>query len=427
MRRTYENGRWSRAVPVAERTRGVFSVTISYDGKIFVFCQDITGDVKLCPVSDGEAGSRVILKASENGVYDIFLNALILENEIFLVYNVPEKDKSYNMMRQRIETGGTWSKAEIIDKFTPAAGPVYQMQSISENHVALFYQTKPQADFICGCREITPERQSGFTPYYTGNVPVFDQSVLTTDAGVYVAYVTKSLFSSQLIFKKKDGAAFTRATLIWECARISNVCLFALGGKIRLIFSANEIFYMCVSANGGETFGQAQRYTNKICASPEKAFYISDEAQFEADIFVRDIYVDSYQPWDVQIIPDLYEPFYMPGGAASTAAGSSPFAAAAPDSQISANGDFSFAQNGKNSAISGEKGSLAAANAKRGGANGKESGAGFFNPSSEEILHAQIKGYKKALEEKDSQIEYLTELLMESGYWNQAEQGDNTQ
>jgi translation elongation factor EF-Ts len=46
---------------------------------------------------------------------------------------------------------------------------------------------------------------------------------------------------------------------------------------------------------------------------------------------------------------------------------------------------------------------------------------GFFNPSSEEILHAQIKGYKKALDEKDRQIEYLTELLRESGYWKQEE------
>lgn len=358
--RTYEGNKWSGAKTVSANTREIFSVNISHNGKIHIFCQDVVGNVVLCQMQDGKFGNRIILKASDSEAYDIFFNALIMEKEMLLLYNMPSlDDKNFYLMSQRLNENGQWSQANRIDKFSPGSDTIYQIQHISKDHVLLFYQMKIMEN-ISGYREITPDRQGNFNSYYSGAATIYDQSVLTTNTTVHVAYAVKGLFSSQLIYRKKDDINFTRQIIIWESQRIDTVCLYIVKNNLYLAFKSNDILYTCISENNGATFSRPLKYANKFCLSPEKAFYISGSPQSESEYFLRDIYVDSLHPWDVQMLPDLYENFY-------------PYQVTAP----------------VNIQAPPEQGSAELV----------------------EILRMQLADCKKTLAEKDKQIEYLNTML----------------
>jgi hypothetical protein len=118
------------------------------------------------------------------------------------------------------------------------------------------------------------------------------------------------MFSSQLIYRKKAGKDFGRPIVIHEAQRIENCLVFIVQKTLRVSFQSSGILYMCVSEDNGETFGRPVRYKAKFCQSPEKAVYISQTSQSESQAFMREVYVDHACPWDVQMIPELYEDFY---------------------------------------------------------------------------------------------------------------------
>jgi hypothetical protein len=118
------------------------------------------------------------------------------------------------------------------------------------------------------------------------------------------------MFSSQLIYRKKDVSEFSNPIVLYEAQRIEKCLLCYVKNCLHVFFHAAGQLFVCVSENQGASFSRPARYKKKFCQNPEKAYYLSVVPQSEAEFFVRQVFVDHQSPWDVQILPDLYDEFY---------------------------------------------------------------------------------------------------------------------
>jgi hypothetical protein len=332
--RAYEGNKWQKPLAAAEDAQNHFTVALDAAGAVYLLAQGANGDILLCTDQGGPWHSRVILQNRSPKIHQMHMQPILTPEGLCLLYNVPgpepdapdrlpgrgvlnpgvrvwndppRGEKSEYLLLQTL-AGGQWSAPTRLDKCAPTAGFIFDLQMTGPNHGLLFYQTRtPETNL--GYREITPHRQGHFQIFHTaGSVPA-DHSFLTVSDGVHALYVIRSVFSCQLLYRKKDSDQFSSPLLLWEAQRIESCLLFFVRDTLHAVFCSNGALYECLSDNRGETFGRPARYRNKCCYSPVKARYVSALPQTENQFFCRHLYVDGEAPWDIQLLPDLYEDF----------------------------------------------------------------------------------------------------------------------
>ncbi len=310
--RTYENNKWGRGIRVLSNTRPNFTVTIGKESMIYLFCQENIGDIVLCTGKDDEWKSKVILKNQSNKIYPIQLYPIITDDGICLTYNVPVPDdnKSNYIVFQKLDANGQWSQASRIDKFVSMQDDLYKVQSISNEHMILFYQTRTPENNL-GYREINPYMQGDYNIFHSTAYNIIDSSFLTTNNTIHVLYIVKSMFSTQLLYRKKESKQFSNPITIWEGQKINNCLIFFANDKLYATYTHNGQLFYCISENKGISFSRPARYKNKFCLNPVKSTYISETPQSENTFYCRQLYVDNLNLCDIQLLPDLYEDFYL--------------------------------------------------------------------------------------------------------------------
>jgi hypothetical protein len=308
VRRVFVRGRWQPEEVIAQNARENFTVHLD-NGVIYLFCQDAQGNMVLITIntSDNSFNAHVALENKADHVQAITLYPIIMEQGLVIIYNTAAEDHGNYLMIQKTDGDGQWSPATRIDKYWSSS---YDVQRISNDHLVVFYQTRGRENSL-GYRELTAEEQGRFNIFYSTGYFVSDTAYLTTEHGIHTLFVVKSMFSSQLIYRSKISGEFNDPVVIYEAQRIERCLLFFIRGKLYVTFLAAGQLFMCESTDMGGTFTRPARYRNKFCQNPEKAYFICDGEQTESECYIRQVYVDHSTPWDVQIVPELYEDFYM--------------------------------------------------------------------------------------------------------------------
>ena len=308
----YEGGKWSETNTLIKSGRSNYTVTLDDAGKMYVLCQNNYGDVLLYLNQDGMYTNwteKTILKNKGQRVHPITLYPIISERGMGLIYNVPIIDeKSSHLIRQTFNARGQWSPAGKVDKLISLPGSTFQVQAVASKHVIVFYQTKGY-EYNLGYREMTLDSQSRFNVFHSTSNTIADVSFLTTDDSIHVLYVVRSMYSSQLIYRKKEEGEFSNPVVLCESESLENCLLFFADESLHATYISDGQLYHCLSENSGDSFSRSVRYYSKVCENPVKAAYIG---KCHEDYFIRELYVDSSEPWNVQVIPDICKNFYPP-------------------------------------------------------------------------------------------------------------------
>lgn len=309
--KTYENNRWSPVKELIANTLKKFTVTLSHNGTLYVFCQSIDGDIILC-TSDktlNNWSNKVILKNKSNKKHTVLFYPIIKSSGLCIIYNLPLDDEGPKLVLQNLDESGKWTTPYPIDNFSPFKGNMFEVQNISNEHLIIFYQSKRTENNI-GYREVTSDKCSNFKPIHLTSYQIMDTSFVTTNDTIHALYIVKSMFSYQILYRKKLIDGFSNPIVIWEGQKIENCLLSIINNTIVASFKYRGQIFMSFSKNQGETFTRPDIYRNKLCINPKKCIYISEPPMNEKDFYVREIYVDSNNPWDIQILPEMYENFY---------------------------------------------------------------------------------------------------------------------
>ncbi len=308
--KTYENSKWLGEKALLEQGKEHFTVTVDDKGVIYILCQDMVGDVVLLTTDEGEWTSKVILKNQSPKVHSILLKPIITDNGLCLIYNVPVAEEKANYIVYQIFDGnGKWSPAQRIDRFNSMAQGLFQVQHVSREHILLFYQTRTSENCL-GYREITPTELGNYNTIFSTMHQIQDSSFLTTDSSIHAVCIIKSMFSHQLLYRKKEGEEFSNPIVISESQKLENCMLFYVKNVLYIMFISNGQLFETKSNDNGKTFYRPIRYKNKFCLNPMKSFYVTSIGQSEDTFYCRELYVDRIHPWDIQVLPDKYDDFY---------------------------------------------------------------------------------------------------------------------
>lgn len=297
---------WQDGYLMPERTllTGVklpFSVFYQ-DDLLHIFCQDTQGNIMLLVHRDGTWNKRTVMQGDES----ILLTPIISEDNLCILYNgFTEKDPC--LLKRAINRSGEWQQEEAIDHYKPFPFAPYEAQETGPGHLILFYQRQANECQV-GYREITSKRIGPFHRFLNIQGSLADASYLTTMDTLHILMVVKTVFSCQLLYRKKTEDVFTPPILLWEAPRIEHCLLTAVGNELHATCMIGGKLHKAISEDCGDSFGPMSLYKRKFCAEPVKAGYLSGGA--EKGWFARHVYVDGAAPWDVQMVPDLCPDFY---------------------------------------------------------------------------------------------------------------------
>ncbi|MCL2704427.1 MAG: hypothetical protein FWE91_12625 [Defluviitaleaceae bacterium] len=279
--RVHANNRWGAALSVAVDARPGFTVSMRPDGRFYVLYRDTEGAARL--MAGGRDGYTPVA----------------LENDFEGEASVIVSDKGRLFLTEE-SIGG-------LERMPECA---FRVQIVKDDHAMVFYNTpKTDANFGFGYKELNFIRQADFRPIHMG-AGVTRFSALTTDTNVHFLYVARNMLGSRLLYRRKHKAGLSAAVTVCEGSRFDGCWLFIMKNRIHAAYMISGSLYISVSDDDGQVFRRPAKYRNKLCESPVKAAYLTHTPPDEDGLVVREVYVDSLNPWDVQIIPELYPEFF---------------------------------------------------------------------------------------------------------------------
>lgn len=319
--RTLEHSHLSPETCLMRNSGRHFNVTLTTDG-VHIFCQDESGGLWLLTEREGKWNRRALNpNAAENNpeaedqsngtpMRDCLITPMISGKRLSIVYNSVSADgNSHYLVMQQMNEYGTWNPASRIDKYQPLGHLLYETQATSAEHMLLFYQTRTNENQL-GYREVTPVRYGPYQRFHNASGVVSDTAYLTTGNAVHVLYIVRTLFSCQLLYRRRLDNEFSVPILLWEAPRIDQCLLSFVYDNLYATCMIGGQLHRAISENRGESFSRMTLYKSKFCYDPVKAVYLSTSPMSENDLYIRQVYVDRYAPWDTQMIPDLYGAFY---------------------------------------------------------------------------------------------------------------------
>jgi|GEM_PF-2535503 len=309
--RTYENDKWSVIKELLTDTLDKFTVTVAQNGTIYIFCQNLDGDIVLCTCDEnlGEWSSKIILKNHAEKNHTILFHPIMRPNGLCILYNAPSPDGNFQLVSQNLDDSGSWTSPAPIDDIAKSKGTIFEVQHVTSEHLLVFYQSSRSENNI-GYREVTSNKWSDFKPIHLTSYQILDTSFMTTNGSIHALYVVKSMFAHQILYRQKTAEGFSAPLVIWEGQKMENCLLFIANNVIYATFRYRSQMFISHSKNNGKSFSRPETYKNKLSSGQKKAIYISELPMSENEFFARELYVDDSKPWDIQILPKIYEQFY---------------------------------------------------------------------------------------------------------------------
>jgi len=302
--RGYENGIWGKPRTVLSGARDAFTVNMADDGRLYVFAQDIKGNMHLC-TSNAAApdgwNDQTILRSQMSASQSAYFHALISEAGLHLIYNVPTGEgRGQQLVSQRLGADGRWGVANRLGGVSAIGGQPVRSQMVGRGHMILLYQTC-EPDCSLGYREVAPDRIGGMHTIHTTGYQITDASFLATGEVLHVLYIVKSPFSCQLIYRRRDGAGFSDPVVVWEAQRIDSCILYIAEGRLTVCCICNGQPFSCAAGANG-AFSHPVRVRASFGSEPMKAVYLSEVPMEAGAFFCRELYVEKVRPWEVQLL-----------------------------------------------------------------------------------------------------------------------------
>ncbi|MFV0440315.1 MAG: hypothetical protein ACK5LV_03355 [Lachnospirales bacterium] len=262
-KRVYFKGKWSNSSVIQTGVRQFFSLNIIESEKILIFTHSIKNIVHfLYEDEDREFKNKPILEAN-NLQKNPYFFCMIDGNLFTIIYAYQIEKYKFNIEKMVLEDG-VWSDSVFIDTVYSTNGVPFYTVKISLNHYMLFYDTVQNSLNLC-YREITPNKISEKTVYHTTTYGLIDKTFLVTKNSIYTAFLQKSLFSYQLMFRQKSRNGTNNVKVVVEGTKLKNIFMFFYDEFIYIFYSyGDEFFYVYGKEDNDVFFSKPHKLLSKF-------------------------------------------------------------------------------------------------------------------------------------------------------------------
>lgn len=291
----YSNGHWLKPVTVIEEVNYNFSVSLSNDD-IYIFCQDLFGNVILCLYKNQKWSFKKILENKSSDIYNINFQMIIDNMSFNLIYSMPTLENNAQLVYHSMD-----NSPQILDNIIPLNSMPFVTERVNNNLHLVFYQKKKKYHYL-GYREFSTalKKWSQFNSFDETSYTYSDQSFLVTEDTIYTLYIVKGNFSYQLIYKYKKDSQWSSPYILYESNKIDMCCIFILNNQLWIVWCINPYVYTSISYDMGKTFNKAQRYIYND--SLFKASFISNKKT--KDFYIKELFICGQSNPKILFIPD---------------------------------------------------------------------------------------------------------------------------
>lgn len=304
----YEKGYLLDAVKIIDQVGDNFEVDFYKTGEIYLLCQALNGDIILCKEEKEGFVKRNILKLDVTRRYKMEFKTLLNETDMTLIYNIPiENSKDELLVKRNIGRDKTWTDADGIDSFSPFNLSLYKTQKVKNDHIVVLYQKK-ERESILGYREVTPNKFTSFNIFHKTSHQITDQTFLATKDYIHFLYVVKNIFTSQIIYRRRDDKGFSNPIVLYEGTKIRSCSLGIIKGVLHAFWIIGSNLFFATSNDSGDTFSNNAKNSKWISNNSRKVEFISFEKS--GDFIFNELYIDANDFTNIQFIRDQYPDFF---------------------------------------------------------------------------------------------------------------------
>lgn len=302
----YEDNKWINKNILAESARNNFFVLLSTSDYVYVFFQDVSGNVVLNLFNDNNWNKKVIFKSKVPNSHNIKLSAVFIKNDIHVFYTVKSISNSGEaLVHQICYDEREWSSPKPIDMINTKTSASF-IPIINSNNILLFYEkggTTPEF----GYRKFSVSSNiwSEFISFDKNILGFTDFSVNILKGQIHTLYIKESENISALIYNLKNNKT-NKQIILSKGQQINKCILFTLDNHIWALWYAKEAIYGCYSTDEGEHFSNPEILYECKNLIIKKVPFQNNNLELSNHFSIDNLFIDNIDTASILVIPDLY-------------------------------------------------------------------------------------------------------------------------
>lgn len=290
-----------------KETSGNFSVLLLPNDDIYFLYEDLKGNIKLRILNKDKWSADIVILKKTTEIYEISFKAILNKNEIYLFYNVLNKEtKIRTLFHQVVDQNFNLASPRIIDKSYDKYDYTFIIVADDNNNLLIMYQ-KSQKNYKLGYKILNPEFDS-WSDFYIieeSSDPFIDYSFLSINDDIHSLYIKKEKNKNFLIYSQSETIKEGHK-ILFEGMDIKSCSFFAIEGHLYCSWINNNEIYNCLTKDIGKTFSAPSAIQLLASLNVIKSIYMSNLTRTIRNLIINEMYVMDDDEVEVLIIPNEY-------------------------------------------------------------------------------------------------------------------------
>lgn len=299
---------WSEKKSIYKESFEYFYVLEEQNERIYVFCQDICGDLILCTLEGIEWKYKVLLHMKYDVIMPLYIRAFFHSDDIHLFYNIVDKQTySEVLVHQIAKNGVQWSYRQIITRLDYYYRVPYRIsQDYNSNLVLLNTVLSDVYKLTSRKFHIVEGRWGKQEVIHTSLLPYIDFTFCVEENRKHYLFITQDDQVNRVIYQYKE-IGLQKNIILFQHEKIDS-CLLVLSNKILwALWICGDKLYGCFSTNDGQNFSSPMVYRHFDKGLPVKAFYQEYSVDKQNEYTSHEIYVMNLNVGEQLFLQELLE------------------------------------------------------------------------------------------------------------------------
>ncbi|MBN4049315.1 hypothetical protein G9F72_008635 [Clostridium estertheticum] len=290
-----------------KESSGNFSVLLLPNDDIYFLYEDLKENIKLRILNENKWSEDIVILKKATEIYDISFKAILNKNQIYLFYNVLNKEtKIRTLFNQVVDENFNLASPRIIAKSSDENNCSFNIVADDNNKLLIMYQ-KSQNNYKLGYKILNTEFDtwSDFHIIDESSKPFIDYSFLSINDAIHSLYIKKEKNKDVLIYSQSEAIKEGNNRL-FEGTDIKSCSFFAIEGHLYCSWINNNEIYNCFTKDKGKTFSAPSSIELLTSLNVIKSIYKSNLTRTIRDLIINEMYVMDDDEVEVLIIPNEY-------------------------------------------------------------------------------------------------------------------------
>lgn len=267
---------WSEKRLIYKDCLNHFFVFGDKDDTIYIFCQDISGDIKLCILEEPEINNRTLLYQKQNIIMPVNFKAFILNKDIHLLYNIiNQSSRSEILVHHPFTIHGKQSSSQIIAElyYSGYGDAIYGVTQDRDNNVYLLTTTKTDTyKLILRTFYGAFEKWGKEEVLYSSDFPYVDFTLFAEKNRVHNLFIIKEQQGNRVVYVCKDQD-LERTTVLFQGIEVNSCLLISANSYVWAFWMAGNKLYGVISIDQGNNFSKPKVYKQFDGTIPIKVMF----------------------------------------------------------------------------------------------------------------------------------------------------------